>query len=251
MKIAAYQASLLAAGSIQAIDLIAGCVRECEAAGVSVLCCPEGVLGGLADYSDSPSSFAIRPDELVSILRPLTSPAVTSIVGYTELAPDGALYNAAAVFQLGAVIGVYRKIHPAIRRSVYSAGSEIPVFQAGALTFGVVICYDSNFPELAKQIAAQGATALFIPTNNGLPVPRASPKINSEAAQVDKRLAVDNGLWVVRADTCGDNGKLVSFGSSEIVDPDGQVVMQASQGGSKLLVAEIGEPPSRILATDA
>jgi 5-aminopentanamidase len=117
MKIAAYQAPLLAAGSMQAIDLIAGGVRECEAKGVSVLCCPEGVLGGLADYSDSHSAFAIRRDNLASILCPLASPAVTSIVGFTELAPDGAMYNTAAVFQRGAVIGVYSEnssCHPAV-----------------------------------------------------------------------------------------------------------------------------------------
>ena len=244
MKIAAYQAPLLAGGSMPAaVDLIARRVRECETKDVSVLCCPEGVLGGLADYSDNPSSLAIRRDELASILRPLFSPTLTSIVGFTELGPDGALYNAAAIFQRGTVIGVYRKIHPAIRRSVYTAGSETPVFRTGKLTFGIVICYDSNFPELAKQMAGQGATALFIPTNNGLPTDRASPRINSEATHVDARLAVDNGLWVIRADVCGQNGKLVSFGSSEIVNPAGQVVMQASQAGSKLLVADVGDPP--------
>jgi predicted amidohydrolase len=43
-----------------------------------------------------------------------------------------------AVFERGAVVGVYRKLYPAINRSVYEAGREVPVFQVGELTFGIV-----------------------------------------------------------------------------------------------------------------
>ncbi|MBV9081362.1 MAG: hypothetical protein JOZ62_01700 [Acidobacteriaceae bacterium] len=130
MQVAAYQASLLAKDSMGAIQLIQQRVRQCETDGVSVLCCPEAILGGLADFSDQPGRFAIRTDngQLASVLAPLTSETVTSIVGFTELSSDGALYNAAAVFQCGRVTGLYRKIRPALRRSVYSPGSETPVF---------------------------------------------------------------------------------------------------------------------------
>jgi hypothetical protein len=49
MKVAAYQAPLLATGSLEAIDLIEERVAWCESEGVSILCCPEAILGGLAD----------------------------------------------------------------------------------------------------------------------------------------------------------------------------------------------------------
>jgi predicted amidohydrolase len=67
------------------------------------------------------------------------------------------------------VTGPYRKIHLAIWRSVYRPGSETPVFRAGELTFGIVICSDSNDPESAGCMAVQNAAVVFIPTNNGLP----------------------------------------------------------------------------------
>jgi 5-aminopentanamidase len=136
MKVAAYQAPLLPLGSMQARDLVQARVRECEAEGISVLCCPEAILGGLADYSANPAQLALRSDngELASVLAPLASDSFTSIVGFSELAGAGVLYNAAAIFQRGKVVGLYRKIHPAIRRSVYAAGSQTPVFQAGELT---------------------------------------------------------------------------------------------------------------------
>jgi len=133
---------------MDAIELMQRRVRECEAGRVSVLCCSEAILGGLADFSENPRRFAIRTDDgqLASVLAPLASETVTSIVGFTELGPGGTLYNAAAVFQRGRVAGLYRKIHPAIRRSAYIPGSETPVFRDGELTFGIVICNDSTTP---------------------------------------------------------------------------------------------------------
>jgi shikimate kinase len=45
------------------------------------------------------------------------------------------------------------------------AGDQMPVFRVGGLTFGIVICSDSNYPEPARFMVSKGATALFIPTN--------------------------------------------------------------------------------------
>jgi hypothetical protein len=35
-------------------------VDWCESKGVAILCCPEGVLGGLADYASRPTDIAIN-----------------------------------------------------------------------------------------------------------------------------------------------------------------------------------------------
>jgi hypothetical protein len=146
VKVAAYQAPLLASGSMDALSLIQTRVKWCEAVGATILCCPEAILGGLADYSEHPAQFALAVDSgrLDSTLAPLESDTVTTIVGFTELADGGRLYNSAAVFHRGSVIGLYRKLYPAINRSVYEAGRKFPVFQVGKLTLGIVICSDSN-----------------------------------------------------------------------------------------------------------
>ena len=44
---------------MEAIGLIAAQVKACESIGVTFLCCPEGVLGGLADYASRPYEIAI------------------------------------------------------------------------------------------------------------------------------------------------------------------------------------------------
>jgi predicted amidohydrolase len=245
VKVAAYQPPLFAAGSMDALGLIRTRVKWCEAEGITILCCPEAILGGLADYSGHPTQFAISADarQLDAALAPLASNTVTTIIGFTELANRGQLYNSAAVFQRGSVAGLYRKLYPAIHRSVYEAGSKVPVFQVGELTFGIVICNDSNYFEPARLMAARGATALFMPTNNGLPPARASAELVAQARNVDIARAVENSMWVIRADVAGCTDELVSYGSSGIVDPDGMVVQSARQLDEDLIIAEIDTAP--------
>lgn len=246
MKVAAYQAPLLPCGSMDAIDLIREQVRLCEAHGVTILCCPEGILGGLADYSPQPKAYAIDVErgQLAAVLAPLASRTVTSILGFTEIS-GGRLYNTAVVFQNGTVAGLYRKMHPAIRQSVYEPGDAIPVFTVVELSFGIVICNDSNFAEPAHTMAAKGATALFVPTNNGLPADRASPKLVAHTRSVDLALAVEHQVAVIRADVAGRAGDLVSYGSSAITDSSGEVLGSAPLLTEALLVGEIEAAPRR------
>ena len=213
MKVAAYQAPLLRGGSLAALELIQKQVRRCESQGVEILCCPETILGGLADYSSRPADFAIsmEADGMDALLAPLASNTVTSIVGFTETEGGDRLYNSAAVFQNGRVAGLYRKVYPAIRKSVYEAGDQIPVFTAGALTFGILICNDSNFLEPARILAAKGAAALFIPTNNALPQGRAAAELAAEARSVDIARAIDNSVAIIRADVSGSSDGLECY----------------------------------------
>src|SRR5205085_5489264 len=141
------------------------------------------------------------------------------------------------------VIGLYRKLYPAINRSVYEAGDQMPVFTVGELTFGIIICLDSNYIEPAAIMAAQGAAALFVPTNNGLPPTKAGPEIIAHAQNVDIARAIENRVSVVRADVAGRTLDLVSYGSSGIVDPDGMALASAQQLKTGLVVAEIETAP--------
>lgn len=238
MRVAAYQAPLLPAGSFEAIDLMREQVRRCEAEGIAVLCCPEAILGGLADDAPEPAQFALHVgDQLDFYLRPLSSDTVTTIVGFTEHDDHGHLFNAAAIFHRGAVAGIYRKQHPAIRRSIYQAGTESLVFTVPAVTFGVLLCNDSNHPEIGRVMAARGAAVLFVPTNNALPPDRSDVVRHARGADVG--LALRNGVYVVRADVAGRTDNLVSHGSSAVVAPNGDVLVAAALGESQLLVATL------------
>jgi 5-aminopentanamidase len=245
MKVAAYQAPLPATSSMEVLGLICEQVAYCESNGIEILCCPEGVLGGLADYASSPAEISIDVDggQLDALLAPLASDRVATILGFTEIDRRGRLYNSAAVFHKGSVVGIYRKLYPAINQSVYQAGDKMPVFTVGGLTFGIIICLDSNYYEPARIMASRGAAALFVPTNNGLPPTKAGSELVAQARHVDIARAIENRVSVIRADVAGRTGSLVSYGSSGIVDPDGMVLQTAGQLGPDLVVAEIETTP--------
>lgn len=245
MKVAAYQAPLRATGSADVLALIREQVEWCEANGVEILCCPEGVLGGLADYASRPADLAVDVEagQLGALLAPLASDRVATIVGFTEIVRGDRLYNSAAVFHKGTIVGTYRKLYPAINRSVYEAGERMPVFTVGDLTFGIIICNDSNYYEPARIMAAKGAAALFVPTNNGLPLAKAGPELVARARSCDIARAVENSVSVIRADVAGSNDSLLSYGSSGIVNPDGMLLQSARQLGPDLVAADIETAP--------
>lgn len=220
-------------------------VLRCESLGVSVLCCPEAFLGGLADHGRDPlnSALQVSRGDLDPIAVAVGVEGLTTILGFSEL-DDGRLFNSAAVCRQGRVVGTYRKRHPALRRSVYQPGRDSPVFRVGQLTFGVVICLDSTFPEPARTLAGNGASVLFIPTNNALPVHRADPGLVEEARACDLALAQEYGVWVVRADVAGDTSDLRSWGASRITDPSGLTIAAARPLVQELLIAEITADPT-------
>jgi len=239
MKVAAYQAPLLPGGSMEALELIRDRVKWCETEGVDILCCPEAVFGGLADDAECPADIAIDVEsgQLEALLAPLASNSVTTIVGFTETVGAGKLYNAAAVLHDGRVVGIYRKRHPAIRTSVYSAGDKSPIFAVGPLSFGIMICNDSNYPEIAAEMVARGARAIFLPSNNSLPRERANVVASSRAIDISR--ARDNEVMIIRADVAGRTATRVSFGASAIVDARGTVLRAGKALSEDILVAEI------------
>ena len=80
---------------MDAVELIRKRVEWCERERVEILCCPEAVLGGLADYAARPSEIAIdvESSQLSAELAPLASDTVTTILGFTEISGTGQLYN--------------------------------------------------------------------------------------------------------------------------------------------------------------
>jgi predicted amidohydrolase len=121
----------------------------------------------------------------------------------------------------------------------------MPVFTVGALTFGIMICRDSNFREPARAMAAQGAVALFVPTNNGLPLSKASAALVADARTADVARALENSVSVIRADVAGRTPELVSYGSSAVLDRAGRVLGSARHLAADLVVADIETTSSR------
>lgn len=59
----------------------------------------------------------------------------------------------------------YNKIHIGSKESRFvAAGEEIKVFTKKELTFGIMMCYDTHFPELCTYMALSGADLILAPS---------------------------------------------------------------------------------------
>ncbi|HEX6733120.1 MAG TPA: hypothetical protein VF074_24070 [Pyrinomonadaceae bacterium] len=75
MKVAAYQAPLLAVGSMAALQLIQQRVKWCEEHGIEILCCPEAILEA---WQITPNSQMNSPFVTAKSTRPFRQSQATS-----------------------------------------------------------------------------------------------------------------------------------------------------------------------------
>ncbi len=80
--------------------------------------------------------------------------------------PNGRVENIAYVFLRNGAIYEQPKIHPTPNEVYWwniEGGSVVNAIETDCGPIGVLICYDSEFPELARHLADQGAQILFVP----------------------------------------------------------------------------------------
>jgi len=76
------------------------------------------------------------------------------------------VYNTAVLLdRQGNLVGKYRKVHPYWPEEPVGVtpGSDIPVFQTEFGVIGIMICYDSWWPEVARLLALKGVELLLFP----------------------------------------------------------------------------------------
>ena len=190
----------------------------------------------LAEADDGPTMTAIKDKA-----RQHRTHIVATI--YEEQSPG--IYYDTAIFvdPEGAIIGKYRKTHPAAARSLekiyFRYGSKFPVFEIAEFKVGAVICYDFGFPESARCVALNGAELIVVPFCS--PAYYLSPDVTNVPAEVGKgegdeelrRLkwkamniirAVENRVYVAPCNHAGRELDAMMGGGSMIVDPSGHTL---------------------------
>jgi predicted amidohydrolase/predicted N-acetyltransferase YhbS len=79
---------------------------------------------------------------------------------------DGSIQNVAYVCLRDGSIHSQEKIHPTPNEAYWwkiKGGSSVDVIQTDIGPVGVLICYDSEFPELARRLVDEGARIIFVP----------------------------------------------------------------------------------------
>lgn len=158
------------------------------------------------------------------------------VIGYPERGADGALYNAAQLIGADGEPRLhYRKTHlfGALDRERFRAGDVLPPpVTLNGLKLALAICYDIEFPELARSYRLQGADVLLVPTANMHPY-------TSVATTLVPARAEENGLYVAYANYCGEEGELRYCGLSSICGPNGRMLAAADDAAPALILADL------------
>jgi deaminated glutathione amidase len=152
---------------------------------------------------------------------------------------DGKIMNRSYNFDpQGNDLGIYDKInlfscdlskHPSNQiideNRIYSAGNRPHLIDVEGFKIGLGICFDLRFPELFRNYSYQGATLLSISSAFTPPTGKAHWHTLLRAR------AIENQCYVVASAQWGKhNEKISTYGHSLIVDPWGEIIVDAGEG---------------------
>lgn len=180
----------------------------------------------MADHNHLPESEAIR--ELAKftpvIVQKFSELAITYniniITGSMPEIKDELLYNVGYICKRDGSKDRYEKLHVTPDEAKVwglQGGNELKTFDTDCGKVGVLICYDSEFPELSRILAEEGMDILFVPfltdTQNGY----------SRVRHCAQARAIENECYVAIAGSVGNLPKVnnmdIQFAQSMVFTP--------------------------------
>jgi len=219
------------------LEIVEQSIADASRAGTSLIVLPEAAVTGYVYES---------LDEARAVAESIPGPTTESIAAATErhhifavvgmlerVGPD--VFNTAILCGPRGLEAVYRKTHTlCLGVDRFTAPGDLPyvVHPLPFLRLGILICYDLRFPEPARALALGGAQAIALPTNWP-----ASSTIQPEI--FTRARAAENRVFVLAADRIGQERDATFLGRSQIVDPNGVVLAEASTSESEMVIRDI------------
>ncbi len=154
---------------------------------------------------------------------------------------DGDLIcNTALVFNRdGVLVARHRKAHlyrPTGEHALFAPGRRLTSFSDPELGHvAVTVCYDGDFPEVGRALAARGADLVIQPS-----------AYEWEAHAYWDRYypgaALANGQWWVLVNQCGTTASGTLLGASKIISPAGEVLAEARRAAPPAAPEDPAQP---------
>jgi predicted amidohydrolase len=158
------------------------------------------------------------------------------------------VYNTQVLVGPAGYLGKQRKLHLSRDEAFfYKGGREMPVFDAGPCRVGIVICYDNQFPEVARVLALRGAEVLLMPHAGRFKLWGDDPASEAAARRYTHNFlmkyalrARENACFAVLADQAGRAGYVSLWprdsenqphhaGAALVWGPDGELLAGTQQ----------------------
>lgn len=231
MKIALAQFAVTRGDVTKNYSRIAALAAEAASAGAVFVCFPEMCTTGFdwATNQEILDSSALTIEQMQALAREHQIAVCGSFLEKTELGrPANTLYYFEAD---GSITAKYRKAHLFSlfhEEQHVEAGNAIVVAETSLGKLGCSICYDIRFPELFRACMSQGAEVQVLPA--AFPHPRLA-----HWQTLIRGRAVENQSFFIAVNQCGveshgsDVGDTHYFGHSMVVDPWGEVLVEADE----------------------
>ncbi|MEH6581200.1 MAG: carbon-nitrogen hydrolase family protein [Halioglobus sp.] len=217
-------------------------IDEASAAGARLVVFPECALTAYVFENNAETTAAAEmiPGPSTEMLATKAREKNVYIVAGMVEVHESDFYNVSVLIGPEGYIGKYRKMHPwypaedawPITRGESSQG--YPVFETAIGKIGMCICYDMWITETARTLALNGADIIAFPTNTV-----AVPAGEAVFDHVLRTRALENHVWIVGADRIGIEREVPFAGRSQIVDPYGNVMVEASADQEEIVYADI------------
>jgi predicted amidohydrolase len=218
------------------LSRLGAAVAEASAASAELFVTPEMFIGG---YNIGAAAVSKNADIYDAVHKKLCDLAATHQIALVVGLPTphtGLPFNSClAIDKTGIQRALYHKAHlfGGVDRAQFSGGDTLsPVFDLGGWRVGLAICYDIEFPELARDLALRGAELIVTPTANMEP-------FDSVATRLVPARAEENAIYVAYCNYLGTEGAFDYNGLSCICGPDGDDLIRAGKSSTGLFYATL------------
>ncbi|MGI6370221.1 MAG: GNAT family N-acetyltransferase [Ignavibacteria bacterium] len=171
---------------------------------------------------------------------------INIIAGSMPEIRDGKLYNVGYLCKRDGTVERYEKLHVTPDEAKVwglQGGNELKIFDTDCGKIGILICYDSEFPELSRLLADEGMEILFVPfltdTQNGY----------SRVRNCAQARAVENECYVAIAGSVGNLPNVhnmdiqfaqsVVFTPCDFAFPTNGIKAEATPNTEMILIADV------------
>lgn len=182
---------------------------------------------------------AVFPDgeELAPVRAAAARCGTSVLIGFAERREGGVGNSLLCIGPDGGTSGLYRKIMLfGDEAAAFEPGEALALPEAGGVVLGPMLCFDVEFPEIARALARAGADVLVTASANMAPY-YADHRLASRARALDNRLP---HLYVNRV---GEESGFTFVGGTRSIGPDGRVLAELPPAGEDALEAAVRREP--------
>lgn len=201
--------------------------------GVGLVVFPELFLSGYTTMGLERVAVDLRGPELARVAEIARDHSTGIVVGAPVRYGAGYANSAVHVDRNGSIAGFYHKTHLfGDERRAFRPGERLLVGEVEGLKVGFMVCFDVEFPEVARALARGGADLLLTISANMHP-------FGEDHGIFGRARALENGLPHVYVNGVGVGGEFEFVGGSMVVSADGELLADAGPGQEVVIEASV------------